>query len=79
MDSSIFFKMENNFNDEIYKLPDSILELTFGNEFNKQIGIDILPKSLKKIIFGLKFNKRLHIYTTIKTNVINQFSINFNQ
>ena len=53
--------LPDNFNKPLQKgiIPEGVIELTFGNEFDQQLKIGDIPNSIKKLNLGNKFNQKL--------------------
>ena len=47
---------------KIGALPNYLLELKFGKDYNKKIKLNVLPKTLKVLEFGDDYNQDLELY-----------------
>ena len=68
----------STFNQEIKQLPQSITQLTFGNDFNQELSqLSIISQTLTHLTFGNYFNKEVNQLSQSLTHLI--FGMNFNQ
>ena len=66
----------SHFNEKIISFPKELKYLTFGNDFNQQVG-DNLPNSVTHLIFGACFNQPIDNLPSSITHLI--FGACFNQ
>ena len=60
-------------------LPENLLELTFGNNFDRVIGENVLPKNLQKLTFGDNFDKMIQVNVLPNKLLELNFGRSFNQ
>ena len=58
MDSIVFVKNLEEFK-KFFKYQKNLVNLTFGDFFNKKIKKDILPNNLTNLTFGFYFNQEI--------------------
>ena len=65
--------------ESLYRLPESLEILTFGNQFNQSLDQVTFPSSLQSLFFGHEFNQSLDRVTFPSSLQSLTFGVDFNQ
>jgi hypothetical protein len=73
--------LSDSFDQELYQgdLPESLLEIKFGDNFNRPLRAEVLPSNLQKLILGADFNQYLNEGSLPNSITHLKFGDNFDQ